>query len=285
MSDNVLQVMLIAFMFFLCALCLFAVIVIARDIVYESAKNRRDREKEDRLERLEAQERLKLYEAEPVIAHSEKPLDKPEETEKIEPMQEKADEATRVAKEKVEALVEVAATENVSEAEEAETEEADEGAVSFNRVNLTLEEKYATLSSEFKRFFDDIVRHAVAKDGVKEFKKSGSYDYKIGAYKVLKLNIKRGEIVCYFNFIDRDFNSYANESNVKIKQSATVVRVLEASAVGVVKDGVDLVCQQIAEDKERKRALVNEKRREKRRLQKEQQPAEGEVLHENSVLI
>lgn len=275
MSDNVLQVMLIAFMFFLCALCLFAVIVIARDIVYESAKNRRDREKEDRLERLEAQERLKLYEAEPVIAHSEKPLDKPEETEKIEPMQEKADEATRVAKEKVEALVEVAATENVSEAEEAETEEADEGAVSFNRVNLTLEEKYATLSSEFKRFFDDIVRHAVAKDGVKEFKKSGSYDYKIGAYKVLKLNIKRGEIVCYFNFIDRDFNSYANESNVKIKQSATVVRVLEASAVGVVKDGVDLVCQQIAEDKERKRALVNEKRREKRRLQKEQQPAEG----------
>lgn len=275
MSDNVLQVMLIAFMFFLCALCLFAVIVIARDIVYESAKNRRDREKEDRLERLEAQERLKLYEAEPVIAHSEKPLDKPEETEKIEPMQEKADEATRVAKEKVEALVEVAATENVSEAEEAETEEADEGAVSFNRVNLTLEEKYATLSSEFKRFFDDIVRHAVAKDGVKEFKKSGSYDYKIGAYKVLKLNIKRGEIVCYFNFIDRDFNSYANESNVKIKQSATVVRVLEASAVGVVKDGVDLVCQQIAEDKERKRALANEKRREKRRLQKEQQPAEG----------
>lgn len=275
MSDNVLQVMLIAFMFFLCALCLFAVIVIARDIVYESAKNRRDREKEDRLERLEAQERLKLYEAEPVIAHSEKPLDKPEETEKIEPMQEKADEATRVAKEKVEALVEVAATENVAEAEEAETEEADEGAVSFNRVNLTLEEKYATLSSEFKRFFDDIVRHAVAKDGVKEFKKSGSYDYKIGAYKVLKLNIKRGEIVCYFNFIDRDFNSYANESNVKIKQSATVVRVLEASAVGVVKDGVDLVCQQIAEDKERKRALANEKRREKRRLQKEQQPAEG----------
>lgn len=275
MSDNVLQVMLIAFMFFLCALCLFAVIVIARDIVYESAKNRRDREKEDRLERLEAQERLKLYEAEPVIAHSEKPLDKPEETEKIEPMQEKADEATRVAKEKVEALVEFAATENVSEAEEAETEEADEGAVSFNRVNLTLEEKYATLSSEFKRFFDDIVRHAVAKDGVKEFKKSGSYDYKIGAYKVLKLNIKRGEIVCYFNFIDRDFNSYANESNVKIKQSATVVRVLEASAVGVVKDGVDLVCQQIAEDKERKRALANEKRREKRRLQKEQQSAEG----------
>lgn len=253
MSDNVLQVILIAFMFFLCALCLFAVVVIVRDIVYESAKNRRDREKEDRLERLEVQERLKLYEANRATEQAEKSSNMPEEAEKIATAPEKADEA--------------------DDAEVAD--ETDEDAVSFNRVNLTLEEKYATLSSEFKRFFDDIVKHAEAKDGVKEFKKSGSYDYKIGAYKVLKLTIKRGEIVCYFNFIDRDFNSYANESNVKIKQSATVVRVLEASAVGVVKDGVDLVCQQIAEDKDRKRALANEKRREKRRLQKEQQFTEA----------
>lgn len=279
MSDNVLQVMLIAFMFFLCALCLFAVVVIVRDIVYESAKNRRDREKEDRLERLEAQERLKLYEANRMAEQAENSSNKPEEAEIIRPIPEKADEAEDEVKEIVDALVEVAATDDVLKADEADDAEVagetDEDAVSFNRVNLTLEEKYATLSSEFKRFFDDIVKHAASKDGVKEFKKSGSYDYKIGAYKVLKLTIKRGEIVCYFNFIDRDFNSYANESNVKIKQSATVVRVLEASAVGVVKDGVDLVCQQIAEDKDRKRALANEKRREKRRLQKEMQSTEA----------
>lgn len=275
MSENVLQVMLIAFMFFLCALCLFAVIVIARDIVYESAKNRRDREREERLERLEARERLKLQEAKPTLEQATKPLAEPEKTcEESEPNP--GEKTLEVVEESVAPLVEVAATDDIVEVREdqddQEEQEVEDGAVSFNRVNLTLEEKYATLSSEFKRFFDDIVKHALSKSGVKEFKKSGSYDYKIGAYKVLKLTVKRGEIVCYFNFIDRDFNSYANESNVKIKQSATVVRVLEASAVGVVKDGVDLVCQQIAEDKDRKRALANEKRREKRRLQKEQQP-------------
>lgn len=275
MSENVLQVMLIAFMFFLCALCLFAVIVIARDIVYESAKNRRDREREERLERLEARERLKLQEAKPTLEQAAKPLAEPEKTcEESEPNP--GEKTPEVVEESVAPLAEVAATDDIVEDREdqddQEEQEVEDGAVSFNRVNLTLEEKYATLSSEFKRFFDDIVKHALSKSGVKEFKKSGSYDYKIGAYKVLKLTVKRGEIVCYFNFIDRDFNSYANESNVKIKQSATVVRVLEASAVGVVKDGVDLVCQQIAEDKDRKRALANEKRREKRRLQKEQQP-------------
>ena len=54
-----------------------------------------------------------------------------------------------------------------------------------------------------------------------------------------------------------------------MKRSATTVRVSEASAVGVVKDGIDLVCTQIAEDKEYKKNLAKEKRREKRRLAKE----------------
>ena len=84
--------------------------------------------------------------------------------------------------------------------------------------------------------------------------------------------IKRSEIVCEFTFIDRDFLNYANTSGgeVKIKQSATAVRVTDASAVGVVKDGIDLVCTQIDADKEYKKELAREKRREKRRLAKEE---------------
>ena len=84
-------------------------------------------------------------------------------------------------------------------------------------------------------------------------------------YRVVRMMIKRGEIVCEFNFIDRDIIDYANASNVKMKQSATTIKVLEASAVGVAKDGIDLVCTQIAEDKEYKKELAREKRKEKRR--------------------
>lgn len=298
MLENTLQIVVVVFMLFLCALCLFAVVVIARDIVRESAKDRREREKEDRLERMEIAEKLRLNAAkDDVKTASEKEVEISDAKEEkndpqVQPSRPIAAEETVTLKEAetapeietVDAIeTEIAATleasdalsEDVTVQVESPEEDDDPDAVSFNRVNLTMEEKYGTLSSEFKRYFDEIIRHALSKDGVKESKRSASYDYKIGAYKVLRLTIKRGEIVCSFNFIDRDFNSYASESNIKIKQSATVVRVLEASAVGVVKDGINLVCQQIAEDKDRKRALANEKRREKRRLQKERQSAEA----------
>jgi hypothetical protein len=54
-----------------------------------------------------------------------------------------------------------------------------------------------------------------------------------------------------------------------MKQSATAVRVLDASAVGVAKDGIDLVCTQIADDKQFKKELAKEKRREKRKEAKD----------------
>ena len=84
--------------------------------------------------------------------------------------------------------------------------------------------------------------------------------------------IKRGEVVCEFIFIDKDFKNYANANNVKMKPSATTVKINEPAAVGVAKDGIDLVCQQIEEEKEYKKQLAREKRREQRQKAKE---AEG----------
>lgn len=283
MAESVLQIVVIVFMMFLCALCLFAVVVIVRDIVHESAETRRLRILEAKDEAKKAVE-TRTEVAEPVAEKAEAPtVEEPracKTDEKAEPVgdgealaTEKTAEdvtATAVSEEPIGEHVEEVVEEVAEETAEAEiaATEVDENAVSFSRVSLTIEEKYATFSTEYKRFFDDIIKHTLSKEGVKEFKKPSSYDYKIGAYKVLRLTIKRGEITCEFHFIDNDFNTYAGESDVKIKQSATVVRVLEPSAVGVVKDGVDLVCKQIAEDKERKKALALAKRREKRRLAK-----------------
>lgn len=248
--EGMLQAVVVVFMLFLCSLCLFAVVVIVRDMIYENAKTRRARAREDRdYERvLKALEEAadKTPEAIPVVA---------------QPVVVEAPEPTVV-------VVEAPAKETPAPVEEAPAlEEAveDEGAVVFSANTLTMEEKYATLSSEFKRYFDEIIKHALSKEGVKEFKHNSSYDYKIGSYRVVRMMIKRGEIVCEFHFIDRDIIDYANASNVKMKQSATTIKVLEASAVGVAKDGIDLVCTQIAEDKEYKKELAREKRKEKRR--------------------
>ena len=250
--EGMLQAVVVVFMLFLCSLCLFAVIVIVRDLIYEAAKTRRERAHDERdlnrvLEALEAvSEKVSAPEAIPVVA---------------QPVVVEAPDPTVVA-------VEAPAKETPAPVEEAPALEEpveDEGAVAFSTHTLTIEEKYATLSSEFKRYFDDIIKHALSKEGVKEFKHTGSYDYKIGVYRVVRMMIKRGEIVCEFHFIDRDILDYANASNIKMKQSATTIKVTEASAVGAAKDGIDLVCTQIEEDKEYKKELAREKRKEKRR--------------------
>ena len=145
----------------------------------------------------------------------------------------------------------------------------DPNAVKFSTSHvMTLSEKYAALSSEYKAYFDEICKYAAAKEGAKEFKNDNYCDYKQGSQRLLRITIKRGEIVCQFTFIDRSFKNYASQTNVKMKSSATTIRVVEPAAVGVVKDGIDLVCQQIAEEKEFKKQQARERRKAKRAAEK-----------------
>lgn len=117
------------------------------------------------------------------------------------------------------------------------------------------------------------MQYVLTKSGVKEHKYNGSYDYKDGRYRVLRITIKRGVIGCEFSFIDEDLRNYVNSSDVRIKQSTTVIKLDEPSAVGAVKGGIDLICSQIAADREYKKELAKERRRVRRLEQKQ---AEGE---------
>lgn len=256
--DNTLQILIIAFMAFLCLLCLFAVFVIARDIVSESLHARRERQREEReYQRWLAEQKEQQAPAQQVVVKevivekAPEPQPEPQPEPEPQPVEE-----------------EVVATQ-VDEPVEEKVEEKDDNSVSFTTVQLTMEEKYATLSAEMKYYFDDIAKYALGKPDVKELRLKSSYDYKNGSYRVLRMSIKRGEIVCEFVFIDRDFAKYATASNIRLKQAATTVRVTEASAVGVVKDGIDHVCAQIDEDKAYKKELAKEKRRARRKLNKE----------------
>lgn len=269
--ENLLQVLIVAFMFFLCTLCLFAVVIIVRDIIHESAMQRRERYRTDHLEPAPMPVR-----AENVPCIAEKTfVEAPAEADTVEKCEQCTEPVEEIAEETVDPpKADVTdAPEESAPAEDTEEENAADGVVSFNRMSMTLEEKYGMLSAELRRYFDDIVKYAASKEGVKELKHTGCYDYKIGAYKVLRITVKRGEIICEFQFIDSDFNQYVNESGAKIKQSATQLRVSEPSAVGAAKDGIDLICKQIAEDKERKKELARAKRRERNRLAREN--AEG----------
>ena len=243
--EFMLQAVVVIFMLFLCALCLFAVVVIARDIVRESASNKKDADAQKSTE-----------EKEPVQVV-------------VQPVLSTAVPAP-VVEEPVAPVVEGPVAPIMEEVATAETSDSVSGVV-FSKVSLTMAEKYAALSSEHKRYFDQIVKYALSKEGVTEAKYNSAYDYKIGTYRVVRMTIKRGEIVCEFNFIDRDFKNYASEASVKVKTAGTTVKVTEKLAVGVVKDGIDLVVTQIAADKEYKKALARERRKARYRQESQKQ--------------
>ena len=287
--EGMLQAVVVVFMLFLCSLCLFAVIVIVRDIIHENGKIRRARDRAEIRERLDTVELAELISK---VGESKKQEAPEPAAPAAAPVAEETPKPEPIPVEEKAVVIEAPCIEGIIEPEsvvelEAEVEENEEGiirvgddenAVVFSRRTVTLEEKYASLSSEFKRYFDEIIRHAKAKEGVREIKSANYYDYKNGSYKVLRINIKRGEIVCEFQFVDRDFLNYANASNVKMKQGSTSVKVGDASAVGAVKDGIDLVCSQIAEDREYKKNLSNQKRREMRKKEREVSGAAAPAL-------
>ena len=263
--EIMLQTVIIVFMLFLCSLCLFAVLVIARDMVAESMGKRKS-------DFAAANEQPKEQIIKEVTVIKEVPVEKDVTVVKeVAPPPMPEPEPAPVV---VEPVVEEPVAEVEPEAEEVAAPEAevmpeedDENAVKFSTSQLTMDQKYAMLSKEYKGYFDAIAKHALSKEGAKSNLTKNYYDYKIGATKLIRMSIKRGEIVCEFVFIDRDFKNYASQVDLKFKSSGTMIKVTEPAAVGVAKDGIDLVYSQLLEEREYKKQQARERRRAKRQAQ------------------
>ena len=253
--EIMLQTVIIVFMLFLCSLCLFAVLVIARDMIAESMAKRKgdfateapQPAKEQIIKEVTVIKEVPVK-TETVVVEAPAPAPEPEAKEKPVQMPETVSEP----------VIEEAPVEEVVVLPD------DPNAVKFSTTQLTMEEKYAMLSKEHKGYFDAIVKHAMSKEGVKVNKSKNYYDYKIGLTRLVRMSIKRGEIICEFIFIDRDFKNYASQADLKIKSTGSMIKVIEPAAVGVAKDGIDLVFTQMEEEREYKKQLAREKRRAKR---------------------
>lgn len=153
-------------------------------------------------------------------------------------------------------------------AEEAAAEEAaeeDENAVVFRASNdETLEDRYLALSSEEKGYYDTILFHAVGKEGSKRNRNTKYEDVKIGNTRLVRLRIKRGVIICEFTLYNTDFKNYINENKLSVKQAPTILKVTDEAAVQAAVDSIDMVVTHIAEEKEYKKKLAREKRRQAR---------------------
>ncbi len=158
-----------------------------------------------------------------------------------------------------------APVEEESEDTDEESEEQPDGVWIAKGQTATLEEKYLELSQEEKKWYDEIEHYAASQEGVKHHKTLKHEDYKIGKYRIVKLSIRRGVIVCEFVLMNQDFQSYiSTNKEVSIKQAATVMKIDSAEAVEAAKHSIDLAMEVVEREKQLKRERRNERRRQSR---------------------
>ena len=149
--------------------------------------------------------------------------------------------------------------------EEAKEEKANEEAlvpqsdVSFDVKSATLEEKYLALPPELKGYYDDIVKTAMAVEGSKRTKNANYEDYKIGHTRLVRLKIKREQIVAELIIPNLSFKTY--QGGNAIKPSASIVKVTDEASLNAVKEGIAYVLKSIDDEKAYKKELAKEKRR------------------------
>ena len=125
----------------------------------------------------------------------------------------------------------------------------------------TLDEKYSALSKEQKAFYDEIVSYASNKEDAKQFKNLRYEEYKIGKARLVRMLIKRSQVVCEFIMYNSNFKNYVNENKVSVKQAATVIKISDAASVQAAKDSMDIVVKTINEEKEFKKQQAKERRK------------------------
>lgn len=153
----------------------------------------------------------------------------------------------------------------------------EEGGVSFAAKKLTIDEKYAELSDEYRQFYDEIVNYASSHEGNKRFKTTNYEEYKVGQSRLVKIRIRSGVVVCELVVPNPDMKSYIKENKVYARQEGgTVIKVVNEEALDAVKVCIGIAYAAIEEEREYKKTLANQRRAERRKEARARAAAEAE---------
>ncbi len=236
---DAMVIVFIVFMSFVSIMCLFAMLIVTRDLILSGREKRQEP-------------------AEPIQPQV---VTEPQPAVPVEPV---------VKEPEPEPVAEQPATEDA----------ADEAAVTFAAGNRkTLSEAYDELPKKFKNFYDEVAKHAEKTPGVSRHIKNDNYEeWKINSSRLVRLKIRRGVVIAEFNLQNREMKEHIAESRIDVKQSTTVVKLEDRTAVQFVIESIDLVVKVIEEEaemkKEERARLRREKARERRRLKAEQNQTE-----------
>ncbi len=188
-----------------------------------------------------------------------------EEVEAPESEREESLEETEVCA----AGAEKTASENfVAEAAETEEEKQEEAKpeadVNFSTDKLTLEEKYLKLPGEMRAYYDELVRYSMSVKGHKRYKNANYEEYKVGKNRLVRIRIKNDVITCELTIPNFDLKNYVADNKIDLRQSATVVKVVDEASLNAVKGCMDIALAEIEREREYKKEQAKARRRERR---------------------
>lgn len=223
---------------------IFCVTVVTRDIVLD------ERRRKSTTPVVEAKPQAEVA-AEPVKESAPAVVAAPVE----EPVAEQEKEPEEVAIE-IETDTETAAAEEETAGED--------GRVNFSAGTKTLDEKYLELSAEYKGYYDEIVRYAMAVEDSKRYKNANYEEYKVGKSRLVRLKIKRDTLICELVIPNLDFKNYVSENKVEVKQAPATIKVTDENALAAVKDSMNIAIKAIEEERAYRKEQAKIRRRQKR---------------------
>ena len=142
--------------------------------------------------------------------------------------------------------------------------ETDNGTVAFSAGKQSLDEKYLVLSPEYKGYYDEIVRSAMAVDDSKRYKNAAYEEYKVGKNRLVRLKIKRGIVVCELVIPNLTFKNYISNNKVAMKQAPATIKVVDEASLNAVKDSIGIAVKAIEEERAYKKEQAKIRRKQKR---------------------
>ena len=262
-----MEAIFIVFMSLVSVICLFAVLMIIKDMLEDMRAARERRMKELDAQLKERQQQIYLQTL-PVVAPTvvptsanAEPATAPASVEPATVSEPVVEKVAPVVEEKVEEVVPAPAQEEIAE----EIEDGDAVKFSAGGVKQTLDDKYLALNQEAKGYYDEIVKRANSIESVKRFKNARYEEYKVGNSRIVRLLIKRETVIAEFILQNNDFKSYVSENKVAIRPAPTVLKITNSEMLKTACDSIEIVVKQIEAEKEAKRLEMLERRRERRR--------------------
>ena len=113
------------------------------------------------------------------------------------------------------------------------------GGVVFTEEKKTLWELYAELSAEQRGYFDKIRASAESKEKTKSGESKDAYTVYYGRDKIVRLRIRKNTVEAVFFVTDSAFKQLSSESEVKIKETPTVIKLVSEEYFRLALETVD----------------------------------------------